>query len=109
MKKHLPCGVLLAAVSSISLSSSSLSLKIKDTQPVNKQRKAATQALIPAIQTILWLWLLARSHYINEKGRQVSRWQFDDLALLKAIKDNALRLWSIHRPDRKVIRLGDWK
>jgi hypothetical protein len=107
MKKHLPYGGLLAAVSSISISSSSLSLKLNDTRPITKQPQAATQALLPAIQTILWLCLLAALYYINENGRKASRWQFDHLAILKAIKDNAVRLWDMHRPDRKVIRLED--
>ena len=40
-----------------------------------------------------------------EKNRQIPRWQFDDLALLKAIKDNATRLWNMRRPDRNLIKL----
>jgi len=109
MKKHLAYGVLLATVNSISLSSSSLTLKAKDTRPINEPPRATTQTIQPRIQTILRPWLLARFHYINEKGRQIHGWHFDDLALLKAIKDNAIRLWDNHRPDRKVIRLEDWK
>jgi len=45
----------------------------------------------------------------SEKMRRLPRWQFDDLALLKAIKDNALRLWNMRRPDRKIIRLEVWR
>jgi len=45
----------------------------------------------------------------SEKRRRIPGWQFDDLALLKAIKDNATRLWSNHCPDRKIITLDDWK
>jgi hypothetical protein len=109
VKKYFPYGVLLATLSSISISSSSLSLNIKDTRPTTEPPKAATQAVLAMIQTILLLCPLARSHYINEKGRQIHGWSFDDLALLKPIKDNAIRLWSIHRQDRKVIRLEEWK
>jgi len=109
MKKHISYGVLLAIVHSISISSSSLTLKSKDTRPITEPQRATTQAIQHGIQTILWLWLLARSHYINKKRHHLSRWQFDDLALLKAIKDNAVCLWSIHRLDRKVIRLEEWR
>jgi hypothetical protein len=52
---------------------------------------------------------LAARFYTNEKRCQATRWQVDDLALLKSIKDNALRLWDNHRPDRKVIRLEELK
>jgi hypothetical protein len=58
---------------------------------------------------LLWLWFLTRRYFINEKRRRFTQWQFDDPALLKTIKDNALRLWDMHRPDRKIIRLGDWR
>jgi hypothetical protein len=109
MKKHLAYGVLLAIVFSGFLSCSSISLKVKDTRRINEPPRATTQTIQPRIQTILWFWLLARFHYINEKGRQIHGWHFDDLALLKAIKDNAIRLWSNHRSDRKIIRLEGWR
>jgi hypothetical protein len=70
-------------VSSISISSNSLSLNLNDTLSVTVPPKSATQV---DIQTILWLWLLARFHYINEKGRQIHSWHFDDPALIKANK-----------------------
>jgi len=134
MKKHLTYGSLLATFLSISLSCSSLTLKEKDTWPITEPTKAITQAILAAIETIpgktsypfirfmkkykaclagllglLWLWLLARLHYINEKGRQTSPWQLDDLAFLKAIKDNAVRLWANQWPDQKILRLDDLK
>jgi hypothetical protein len=134
MKKHLTYGVLLATVSSISLSSSSLTVT-KDNQSLTEQPRAVTSpAGITSMQTgpskkprsfiqllkkykgtinallgLIRLWLLPRLYYLNEKRLLITQWQFDDLALLKAIKDNALQLWNIHRPDRKVIRLEEWK
>jgi len=56
----------------------------------------------------LWLWTLAR-FYSSEKERRIPAWQLEDLALLKIIKTNALRLWNTHRPDRKIIRLEEWR
>jgi hypothetical protein len=109
MKKVLHYGALLAVALCPSLSCSSISLKATDTQPITEKPRAITQALLPAIQEILWFCLLARFNYLNEKKCQVTQWQFDDLAPLKAIKENAMRLWSIHMPDRKIIRLEDWR
>ena len=57
---------------------------------------------------LLWLWTLARL-YEAEKRRRIPAWQLEDLALLKIIKTNALRLWNTHRPDRKIIRLEEWR
>ena len=57
---------------------------------------------------ILWLWTLARL-YEGEKRRRIPAWNMEDLAFLKIIKTNALRLWNNHRPDRKIIRLEDWR
>jgi hypothetical protein len=47
--------------------------------------------------------------YRNGKRRQISQWSFDDLALLKIIKDTATRLWDMRSPDRTIIRLEDWR
>jgi len=106
----------------ISTSCSSLTLIAKDHSPPLEQAKH-TQAVIPAVQTthnkkykknitallgLFWLWLLAR-FYTAEKNRRLPGWQLEDLTLLKIIKTNALRLWNNHRPDRKIIRLEDWK
>jgi len=55
----------------------------------------------------LWLRTFAR-FYSAEKRRRIPLWQLEDLALLKIIKPNALRLWNNHRPDRKIIRLRVW-
>jgi len=86
--------------------------------PPLKQKKH-TQATIPAVQPapdktykrditallgLLWLWTLARL-YTTEKSHRISGWQLEELALLKIIKTNALRLWNNHRPDRKIIHL----
>jgi hypothetical protein len=109
MKNHLAYGVLLATVSLISISSGSLKLKIKDIRPITEPPRSTTQTILAMIQTILWLWLLARLNYLNEKRHQFTRWHFEDLALLKAIKDNAIRLWDNHRPDRKIIRFEEWR
>ena len=111
----------------ISTSCSSLTLIAKDHFPPIKKAKH-TQAVIPAVQTItvkksslllrylkkckrniaallglLWLWLLTR-FYTTKKNCQIPGWQLGDLALLKIIKDNAIRLWNNHHPDRKIIR-----
>ena len=131
MKKHLSYGVLLAIIFSISLSCSSFTV-VEDTQPITQPR-ATTQAILPAIQTIpekrpnsfirflkkykgklyalfalLWLWFLNRFYSI-EKRLHIIKWSIDDLALLKAIKDNAFRLWREHNPKKNIIRLEDWK
>jgi hypothetical protein len=47
--------------------------------------------------------------YEAEKRRRIPRWHLEDLALLKIIKTNALRLWNTHRPDRKIIHLEEWR
>ena len=52
--------------------------------------------------------LTARLHK-NKKRHPGTRWQFNDLALLKTFKDNALRLWEMRCLDRKINRLADWK
>jgi hypothetical protein len=57
---------------------------------------------ISGLLGLLYLWTLARL-YAAEKRRRIPRWQLEDLALLKIIKTNALRLWNNHRPDRKTI------
>jgi len=86
--------------------------------PPLKQAKH-TQALTPEPQTapdktykrniavllsLFCLWALARL-YTTEKSHRISGWQLEELALLKIIKTNALRLWNNHRPDRKIIHL----
>ena len=63
---------------------------------------------ISGLLGLLWLWTLAIL-YEAEKRRRIPRWQLEDLALLKIIKTNALRLWNTHRPDRKIIRLEEWR
>ena len=102
MKNHIICGVLLATVSSISLSSNSFTLKAKDTRPINEPPRAATQAILPSMQTILWLCLLASFHYINEKRHRIAGWQLEDFALLKIIKDNATGLWHLYQERYKT-------
>jgi len=111
----------------IPASYSSLTLIAKNYSPSLEQAKH-TQAVIPAIQTapdkksdqlihflkkykrkitsllgLLWLWLLAR-FYTKEKSRRFPGWQLEDLAILKIIKTNAIRLWDNHRPDKKTVR-----
>jgi len=63
---------------------------------------------ISGLLGLLWLGTLAR-FYSAEKRRRSPTWQLEDLAPLKIIKTNALRLWNNHRPDRKIIRLEDWR
>jgi len=58
----------------------------------------------PDPQTIL----TARFH-TNENRHRIPGWSFDDLTLLKPIKDNATGLWSFRYPDRKMVRLEDWR
>jgi len=116
----------------ISTNCRSLTLITKDHSPPLEQAKH-TQAVTPAVQStsdkksnqlfrllkkyrskiiallsLFWLWLLAR-FYITERSRRISRWKLEDIALLKIIKTNALRLWNNHRPNKKLIRLEDWK
>jgi hypothetical protein len=42
-----------------------------------------------------------------EKSRRIPRWQFDNLALLKLIKDSTTRLWGHHHPRKNIVRLED--
>ena len=63
---------------------------------------------ISDLLSLLRLWTLARL-YEAEKRRRIPRWHLEDLALLKIIKTNALRLWDNHRPDREIIRLEEWR
>jgi hypothetical protein len=63
---------------------------------------------ISGLLGLLWLWALAR-FYAAENRRRIPRWHLEDLALLKIIKTNALWLWNNHRPDRKIIRLEEWR
>jgi hypothetical protein len=112
----------------ISTSCSSLKLKVKEPSPATGPKKHQ-QAIVSTIQVTLknkpqsllqfikkykaklkalvgLLWLLAR-FYGAEKRRCIPRWQLEDPALLKIIKDNSARLWNIPRPDRKVVRLEE--
>ena len=63
---------------------------------------------IAALLGLFCLGLLA-IFYAIEKSRVMPVCQLEDLALLKIIKKNTFRLWNNHRPDRKLIRLEDWK
>jgi len=56
---------------------------------------------ISGLLSLLRFWTLAR-FYAAEKRRRIPAWQMEDLALLKIIKTNALRLCNNHR-------LEDWK
>ena len=126
MKKYRFYGGLFVTPLLITTSCSYLTNNVKNTtdySPPLEQTKHA-QAQLLAIQTIpgkksssllrsgllglLWLWTLAR-FYSAEKRRRIPAWQLEDLALLKIIKSNALRLWNSHRPDRKLIRLEDYR
>ena len=122
MKKHRFYGGLFVTLLLITTSCSYLTNNVKNTPPLEQAKHAQAQLL--AIQTIpdkksspllrsgllglLWLWTLARL-YAAEKRRRIPVWQLEDLALLKIIKTNALRLWNNHRPDRRIIRLEDWR
>jgi len=46
---------------------------------------------------------------IFKNMHRIPGWQFDDLALLKAIKDSATRLWQHYYLKRKIIRLEEWR
>jgi len=125
MKKYRFYGGLFVTPLLITTSCSYFTNNVKNTNdysPPLEQAKHA-QAQLLAIQTafgkkykrkisgllgLLWLWTLAR-FYSAEKRRRIPAWQLEDLALLKIIKTNALRLWNNHRPDRKIIRLEDWR
>ena len=126
MKKHHFYGGLFVTPLPITTSCGYLTSNVKNTNdysPPLEQAKHA-QAQLLAIQTtpdkkssqllrsgllgLLWLWTLARS-YSSEKRRWIPAWKLEDLALLKIIKTNALRLWNNHRPARKIIRLEEWR
>jgi len=100
-------------------SSSTTSAKNNNTYSPPLELTKHTQAVIPEFQTAhnkkykrniaallgtFCLLLLVR-FYAIEKSRRIPVWQLGDLALLKIIRLNALRLWNNHRPDRKIIRL----
>jgi hypothetical protein len=40
--------------------------------------------------------------YQNEKIRRIPGWSLNDLALLKFVKENTVRLGNIHRSDRNT-------
>jgi hypothetical protein len=125
MKKYRFYDGLFVPILLIPTSCGYLTNNIKNTtnySPPLEQAKHA-QAQLLAIQTtpnekykrkisgllaLLWLWTLAR-FYSAEKRRRIPAWYLEDLALLKIIKTNALRLWNNHRPDRKIIQLEDWR
>jgi len=126
MKKYRFYGGLFVTLLLITTSCSYLTNNVKNTNDYTPPLEQAkhVQAQLLAIHTtpdkksspllrsgllgLLWLWTLAR-FYSAEKKRRIPRWQLEDLALLKIIKTNALRLWNNHRPDRKSIQLEDWK
>jgi len=122
MKKYRFYGGLFFPLLLITTSCSYFTNNVKNTPPFEQAKHAQAQLL--AIQTIpnkksnpllrsgllglLWLWTLAR-FYSAETRRRIPKWQLEDLTLLKIIKTNALRLWNNHRPDRKIIRLEEWR
>ena len=126
MKKHRFYGGLFVALPLITTSCGYLTNNIKNTNdnspPLEQVKYAQVQLL--AILTapdkksskllrsvllgLFWLWTLAR-FYSAEKRRRIPGWLLEDLALLKIIKTNALRLWNNHRLDRKIIRLEEWR
>jgi len=135
MKKYRFYGGLLIIPFLILIGCSFLTTNVKNIKDYSSPVEQAnhTQAVITAVQSIsddksnpfirflkkckikimgilglLWLCMLDR-FYKMEKGRRIPRWKLDDIARLHAIRLNAIRLWDNHRPDRKIIRLEDWK
>jgi len=125
MKKHHFDGGLFVTLLLIIARCSYLTNKVKNTinhsTPIEQARHAQAQLLaiqstpdkkykrnISGLLGLLWLWTLARL-YEAEKRRRIPRWHLEDLALLKIIKTNPLRLWNTHRLDRKIIRLEEWR
>ena len=117
MKKHRIYGDLFVTLLLITTSCGYLTNNVKNTPPLEQARHAQAQLLailttpdkkykrkISGFLGLLWLWTLARL-YAAEKRRWIPRWQLEDLALLKIIKSNALRLWNTHRQGRKIIKL----
>ena len=133
MKIHIRYVGPLCIILLLTASCSSLSLKATNQSCPPVAQAQITQAVLSASQTtpekkpnaskrflkrckirlcallgLIWLCFLAR-FYSAEKGLRIPGWQLDYLARLKLIKDSALQLWNTHRPDRKIIRLEDWK
>jgi hypothetical protein len=131
MKKHRIYGGLFVTLLLITTSCSYLTNNVKNTSPLEQAQHAQAQLIaipttpdkksspllrflknykrkISGLVGLLWLWTLARL-YEAEKRRRIPRWHLEDLALLKVIKTNALWLWNNHRPDRKIIRLEEWR
>jgi len=135
MKKHRIYGGLFVTLLLITASCSYLTNNITNTTnhstPIEQARHVQAQLLaihttpdkkpspllrflkkykrkISGLVALPWLWTLAKL-YEAEKRRRIPRWHLEDLALLKIIKTNALRLWNTHRPDRKIIRLEEWR
>ena len=131
MKKHHVYGGLFVALLLITTSCSYLTNNVKNTSPLEQAKHVQAQLLaistapykkpipllrflkkykrkISGLLGLLWLWTLARL-YEAEKRRRIPRWHLEDLALLKVIKTNALWLWNNRRPDRKIIRLEEWR
>ena len=133
MKRHRFYGGLLVNALLVTASCSSLTSNIRNNSPAtgpeqHQQAILSTAQVIPkktkshpfllfikkytsilkALVGLLWLWLLAR-FYAREQKRRIKGWRLEDLALLKIIKDNSARLWNSCRPDRKVVRLEEWR
>ena len=61
---------------------------------------------------LLILWAVFRAYdrsRTQRTGPQKQRLDYADLAIIKVIKDNAAWVWDRNRPDRKVIRLDDYR
>ena len=125
MKKYRFSGGLFVTPLPITTSCGYLTNNLKNTNdyspPLEQAKHAQVQLItihtipnkkykrkISGLLALLWLWTLAR-FYSAEKRRWLPRRHLEDLALLKIIKTNTLRLWNNHRPDRKMIRLEEWK
>jgi hypothetical protein len=112
MKKYCYFDGLLVIHPLISARYSSFTYSVKNSNtysPPLKQTKH-TQAVIPAVQTAPENKPnLSAQFYATEKSRRISGWKSENLAHLKIIKANAIRLWNNHRPGKNIIRMEEWK
>jgi hypothetical protein len=112
MKKYCYFFGLLVLHPLISARYSSFTYSVKNSNryspPLNQAKHI--QAVKPSVQTTPENKPnLPALFYATEKNRPIPGWQLEDLALLKIIKTNVLRLRNKHRQRKNVIQLENWR
>lgn len=86
------------------------------TAPRKKPRIAGAQGRsvsgLAGVVGLLVIWLLYRVYATARKKARLANangLRLEDMAMLKIIRDNAAFLWELYRPNRKIIRLDEWR